>query len=774
MNSELDDVDVRGTIVAVLLASEDRDEIVGALVAIAWLAPAATSRRSPAALRARQRARRAPARDDPDPRRRGAHCAAAGRLSGARTQDAVVAPAPHLGGRTHERHRRTPPAARHRAREQRPRGRAAPVRLAARLRGRRGARGGSQHELADRDITAHPELKLARWAGQELDGATARATTMYTSCEPCPMCRAAIDRSGLGRVVFALSAGQWGAIVPASAGAAHDGLDLLANAVDEHSAVPGLLEALTRHLGWDVAELWMPDDAGERLVAAAAWRREPGPAERLRAHARRAHVRDGRRPRRPRVGAAHARVVPRPVRGSPPAAPPRGGASPACAPRSRSRSSRGQEPVGVVLLVSRERREPELSMDRLLEAIASHIAQFVERRRAERRIAEQAADLAILSQAAHRLAAETDLDAAGRAVAGAALSLGRRLRGAVDARHRRAGRGRRRRLRRHRLAHALHRRGRHRGRVPHGRAGRRRRGRRSGARQRLDGRHRQPQRLLAAGGARGGDGRRARPRLGRAAPRAGRAAPRDAAAAGRRGGGRGRPRTPADPAALHRPHRRADRAGQPARVGRRARPASWPARGATASRCASPCSTSTASSASTTRRATRPATGCSPTSPAPGRRCCARPTCWPATAARSSRSLLPHCELDGAGAIVERLLAAVPGGQTASCGIAAVERRRAGEQLVARADAALYRAKRGGRARSRGCHCLRCLGLRFGRRRWRRPVSRRRNGMGWVRGRGCVPRPSADNVGIWRLRQADPDVGPYYRRATSGSASENR
>ena len=60
-------------------------------------------------------------------------------------------------------------------------------------------------------------------------------------------------------------------------------------------------------------------------------------------------------------------------------------------------------------------------MDRLLEAIASHIAQFVERRRAERRIAEQAADLAILSQAAHRLASETDLDAAGRAVADAAL-----------------------------------------------------------------------------------------------------------------------------------------------------------------------------------------------------------------------------------------------------------------------------------------------------------------------------------------------------------------
>ena len=39
LNSELDGVDVRGTIIAVLLAAGDRDEIVGALGAIAWLAP---------------------------------------------------------------------------------------------------------------------------------------------------------------------------------------------------------------------------------------------------------------------------------------------------------------------------------------------------------------------------------------------------------------------------------------------------------------------------------------------------------------------------------------------------------------------------------------------------------------------------------------------------------------------------------------------------------------------------------------------------------------
>jgi len=60
----------------------------------------------------------------------------------------------------------------------------------------------------DNDITAHPELKLARWAARELDPDTAARTTMYTSCQPCTMCSGGIVRSGLGRVVYALSTKQ--------------------------------------------------------------------------------------------------------------------------------------------------------------------------------------------------------------------------------------------------------------------------------------------------------------------------------------------------------------------------------------------------------------------------------------------------------------------------------------------------------------------------------------------------------------------------------------
>lgn len=66
--------------------------------------------------------------------------------------------------------------------------------------------------LTDDDITAHPELKLARWAARSLDPATAAGTTMYTSCEPCGMCAGALARSGIGNVVFALSGDQLNAL----------------------------------------------------------------------------------------------------------------------------------------------------------------------------------------------------------------------------------------------------------------------------------------------------------------------------------------------------------------------------------------------------------------------------------------------------------------------------------------------------------------------------------------------------------------------------------
>ena len=60
---------------------------------------------------------------------------------------------------------------------------------------------------------------------------------------------------------------------------------------------------------------------------------------------------------------------------------------------------------------------------------------------------------------------------------------------------------------------------------------------------------------------------------------------------------------------------------------------------------------------------------------------------------------LPGCNLLNAKDIVERLRAAMPSGQTVSAGVACWNGRESAEELVGRADAALYEAKRSGRDR---------------------------------------------------------------------------
>lgn len=59
--------------------------------------------------------------------------------------------------------------------------------------------------MTEDDITAHPELKLARWAARELDASELADCTLYTSTEPCEMCATAIHYAGLDRVVYSVS-----------------------------------------------------------------------------------------------------------------------------------------------------------------------------------------------------------------------------------------------------------------------------------------------------------------------------------------------------------------------------------------------------------------------------------------------------------------------------------------------------------------------------------------------------------------------------------------
>ena len=58
--------------------------------------------------------------------------------------------------------------------------------------------------VTDDDITAHPELKLARVAARDLDADERAECTMYTSTEPCEMCATAIHYADLDRVVYSV------------------------------------------------------------------------------------------------------------------------------------------------------------------------------------------------------------------------------------------------------------------------------------------------------------------------------------------------------------------------------------------------------------------------------------------------------------------------------------------------------------------------------------------------------------------------------------------
>jgi diguanylate cyclase (GGDEF)-like protein len=60
--------------------------------------------------------------------------------------------------------------------------------------------------------------------------------------------------------------------------------------------------------------------------------------------------------------------------------------------------------------------------------------------------------------------------------------------------------------------------------------------------------------------------------------------------------------------------------------------------------------------------------------------------------------LLPSCDIEEAREVIDRVRGATPNDQSASAGVVLYDGRETAESLLARADAALYRAKHAGRA----------------------------------------------------------------------------
>ena len=109
------------------------------------------------------------------------------------------------------------------------------------------------------DPTGHAETNLVRLASARLSKDELRASTLYTSTEPCVMCAGAIYWAGISRVVYALPEQMLGQMVPEQGGEATLDLpcrDVFARGGDTVVvAGPALIdEAAAVHAGfWDAA-----------------------------------------------------------------------------------------------------------------------------------------------------------------------------------------------------------------------------------------------------------------------------------------------------------------------------------------------------------------------------------------------------------------------------------------------------------------------------------------------------------------------------------------
>ena len=62
---------------------------------------------------------------------------------------------------------------------------------------------GANRVVPNNDPTAHAEVEAIRNACRELETFDLEGCTVYSSCEPCPMCLSALYWAGVGRICYA-------------------------------------------------------------------------------------------------------------------------------------------------------------------------------------------------------------------------------------------------------------------------------------------------------------------------------------------------------------------------------------------------------------------------------------------------------------------------------------------------------------------------------------------------------------------------------------------
>ncbi|RZI93424.1 MAG: nucleoside deaminase [Variovorax sp.] len=118
---------------------------------------------------------------------------------------------------------------------------------------------GFNHSVAHFDPTSHGEIEAIRDACRKLETVNLDGCELYTSCEPCALCAAAMHIAGIDRLYYAASMAQ--------AGVAFDGVTM----VERH---PIDVEALRAEAGAPFEARALPAEQrrdAEALAILEAW-----------------------------------------------------------------------------------------------------------------------------------------------------------------------------------------------------------------------------------------------------------------------------------------------------------------------------------------------------------------------------------------------------------------------------------------------------------------------------------------------------------------------
>ncbi|RYF34022.1 MAG: nucleoside deaminase [Comamonadaceae bacterium] len=85
---------------------------------------------------------------------------------------------------------------------------------------------GFNHSVAHFDPTSHGEIEAIRDACRKLETVNLAGCDLYTSCEPCALCAAAMHIAGIGQLYYAASMAQSGAAFDGVTAAARHPIDV--------------------------------------------------------------------------------------------------------------------------------------------------------------------------------------------------------------------------------------------------------------------------------------------------------------------------------------------------------------------------------------------------------------------------------------------------------------------------------------------------------------------------------------------------------------------